>query len=66
MNSELLKAKLDDSGLKRGYIAQELNLSAYGLSRKVEGITEFKSSEIRTLIRLLGLTSDDVRDIFFN
>lgn len=65
MNTELLKNKLDDSGLKRGFIAQELNLSTYGFARKVDGITEFKPSEIRTLMRLLSLTNDDVREIFF-
>lgn len=65
MNTEMLKQKLDGSGLKRGFIAQELSLSTYGFARKVDGITEFKPSEIRTLMRLLSLTDDDVREIFF-
>lgn len=34
INNELLQEKIQESGLKFGYISKEINMSLYGLSKK--------------------------------
>lgn len=64
-NTALLTKKIDESGLKLGYIAKCLNITYYGLRLKIQGINEFKQSEIEALSRLLKLTQREIRAIFF-
>jgi len=52
-----------DSGLKRGYIAKEMNITRQGLSKKMEDPDRFKPSEIRTL-KKCGMTQEQVNEIF--
>lgn len=64
-NTEMLRLKIKESGLKYSYIAKQLNLSAYGLQKKIEGDTEFKASEIETIKDVLNLTRVERDQIFF-
>lgn len=65
-DTELLNQLIDESGLKRKYIAEQLNLSAYGLAKKINNENEFRPSEIETLCNLLGIKSLKKRmQIFF-
>lgn len=65
-DTTLLIDKIIKSGYKRSYIAKALNLSPYGLAKKIQNETEFKSSEIKALCKLLGIDSLEEREqIFF-
>ncbi|GLC80215.1 hypothetical protein [Lacrimispora brassicae] len=61
-----LNDEIKRSGLKKGWIAAELGLSAYGFWRKINNENQFKAGEIKALCKLLKVTSLKKRDeIFF-
>ena len=65
-NTALLEDRIQASGLKKSYIAKVLGLTRAGLSLKIQGVTEFKASEITALSELLGIDDWQERDrIFF-
>lgn len=66
-NTVLLERKIRDSGLRIGYICEQLGISYPGLQKKMrnEGGSEFKPSEITILAELLHLTRKDIDEIFF-
>lgn len=65
INSKKLMKKLDESGMKKKYIAEKLGLSTYGLSLKINNENEFKVSEVEKICNLLNITVKDREDIFF-
>lgn len=65
-NTELLKDKIRQSGLKLGFIAEKLDTSYHWLNKKMNNEVEFKVCEIQTLCELLNITSLKEKDeIFF-
>lgn len=65
-NTEALKKKIADAGLKQGYIAERLGLSSFGFANKLNNVTEFKATEIQTLCEILHITSlKEKESIFF-
>lgn len=65
-NTKLVKEIISQSGLKLQFIADKLNISRYALSLKIDNKSEFKSSEISTLCKLLGIKSLKQKEkIFF-
>ena len=65
INTEKLMDAITDSGIKLGYIAEQMGLSRSGLYKKLNGKTEFKGSEISKLSEILGMTGERVNAIFF-
>lgn len=65
MNNQLLNDRIEESKLSKNTIAEALGLSRQGLYNKLNGVREFKGSEIKKLIQLLELSDDDQRSIFF-
>jgi len=66
-NTEALKQKIKEQGLKQGYIADKMGLSAYGFAKKVNNVSEFKATEISLLCDLLNITSlKEKESIFFS
>ena len=65
VNTELLNAKIEESGYKRAYIASELNITRQSFSSKVNNSTEFLSSEVQKLCRVLGIESLDEKEAIF-
>ncbi len=61
---EKYKSLVDDSGLKKKYIAERLGLTYAGYLKKENGETEFVASELGILKGLFGLTDKQVGDIF--
>lgn len=62
---ELLKV-IEASGLRKGYIAQKLGITTYGLQKKVENRSQFKAGEIKILCDVLKITSLKEKErIFF-
>lgn len=64
-NSELLKKKIDESGLKLGFIAEKLGISYPWLKKKIAGEVAFKAHEIQTLCALLDIKSLREKDLIF-
>lgn len=56
-NTELLKAKIQESGLKMSFIADALGISRQLLWKKVNNLTPFNQYEIEKLCKLLKITS---------
>lgn len=65
VNTELLNAKIKESGYKRAFIASKLNISRQSFSSKVNNSTEFLSSEVQNLCKLLGIESLDEKEAIF-
>ena len=66
INSSILRNKIEQSGVKYKYLAEQLNISSYGLQLKIDGKNEFLVSEVAMLCNLLSLTRKEREDIFFN
>lgn len=64
-NTKLLREKIEASGLKLSYIADQLGISGKALSMKIENRTEFKPSEIVKLSKLLRIKSAEERTQIF-
>lgn len=64
-NTNVLRKKIKESGLKMRYLADELGLSVYGLSLKIGNHNEFKASEITCLCELLDIVSLEEKDALF-
>ena len=64
-NTEELNRAIDESGIKRKYIADALGISVQALRLKILNRTEFKQNEIATLRNILKLTQREADLIFF-
>lgn len=65
-NTALLKDRISQSGLKLGFIAEQLGTSYHWLNKKINGHVPFKVCEIQTLCKILNITSlEDKDEIFF-
>ena len=65
-NTELLRAKIDQSGYKLRFVAKQIGITYQGLLNKINNRSEFRASEIQTLYNLLGLTEEEREAIFFS
>ena len=66
MNRSELRAEFARQKISNRAIAEELNISEQAFYNKMSGVSEFKESEIKKLIQILGLTADDVDRIFLS
>jgi len=65
-DANLLKKKIEESGLQQKFIYTELGISRFTWYKKRDGVVDFKASEIQTLCRLLGITAlREKEQIFF-
>lgn len=66
-DTELLKTIIGESGFKLSFLAEKvLGLTPYGFSKKLNGINEFKQSEIVKLCEVLHIDEDCRNRIFFS
>ena len=65
INVNELKKAIDDSGYKLTFIAKKLNLSYQGFLNKMQGKYEFNLAEIQELSKVLNLTDERKKKIFF-
>ncbi len=65
MANEELRKKIDESGLKMIYIADQLGIHRVTLRDKLLGKTEFTVSEAGKLADILKLNRVEKDDIFF-
>lgn len=64
-NEKMLREKIADSGYKMVYLAARVGITYQALLNKITNKSEFTSSEILTLSRVLELTSRERDAIFF-
>lgn len=64
---KLLNDKIDESGLKRNFIADQLGITPQGFYLKTSGKNEFTASQIQKLCDILKITAQkEIKAIFFN
>lgn len=64
VDSDKLKEKLSNSGLKTGYVVDKLGISRQGFYKKLNGETPFKVPEVFVLCTLLSISDDESINIF--
>ena len=64
-NTELLDKLIAESGLKKKYLADQLAIHPYSLSRKINNEAEFLGSEITMLCGLLKIASLELKEAVF-
>ena len=64
-NTLMLEKIIDDSGLKRNFIATQMGITSYTLSLKINNKKEFKASEIDRLCAILEIDVASRMQIFF-
>lgn len=64
-NAVLLEQYIEKSGYKKSFIAQQLGITAYAFTLKINNKSEFKASEITILCKLLKINAKDREAIFF-
>lgn len=64
-NTSLLEQYIEKSGYKKSFIAEQLGITSYGLTLKINNKSEFKASEITILCKLLKIGAKDREAIFF-
>lgn len=65
VNTQLLDKRIEESGLKVGFIIEKLGLSRNGFDKKRKGKTPFRVAEMYVLGDLLKLSDADKSMIFF-
>ena len=66
VNNIGLCKRIDESGLKKYYIASKVGLTTYGLQKKINNQTQFKANEIEELCIMLKIkTLEEKEKIFF-
>ena len=65
-NTCLLRTKMDQSGYKLRFIASSIGITYQGLLKKMKNESEFKSSEIKALCKLLKIDKAERESIFFS
>ena len=64
IDKEELRRAMRERGLKYGYVAEKMGISMASLKRKMEGVTDFKASEIVSMTSILGLSREQRDHIF--
>lgn len=66
MDYKLLNKVIDDSGLKRSFIAKEMGLSPKIFHDRTAGVSEWKVKEMIAFTNLMNLKKKVRDDIFFS
>lgn len=64
-DTEELRKKIAESGLKLDHIASQMGISRASLWQKIEGKSDFKASEMARLQDILNLSLEEKERIFF-
>lgn len=65
-DTDRLNQKIKDSGIKKNWISEKCGMSYNSFLNKLNNKTDFTAPEISTLKDVLGLSPQEVNDIFFN
>ena len=61
----LLNSKIENSGMKKVFLAKQLGISPQAFHMKTIGKNEFNSNQIQILCKVLGITPKEMKAIFF-
>lgn len=64
VNTQLLDAKIAESGLRTNFIIEKLGLSANGFYKKKNGVTPFRVAEVYVICDLLHISEEEKSEIF--
>lgn len=64
-NTRLLNEVIQQSGLKKVFLAEKIGLSPVGLHNCITGKSEFKASQIGVLCDLLGIKDLEQKEAIF-
>ncbi len=66
VNTALLNKKIEESGLKKEYIANQIGITRAGFYKKATNGSEFTTGEVAALCKLLSITKlTEKESIFF-
>jgi len=65
VNTKLLNQLIQDSGLKKVFIADKVGLSPVGLHNCITGKAEFKASQINIMCDILGIKDLNLKEAVF-
>jgi len=66
MNAPELRAEIARAGKTYNQCAEVIGISPASFGRKMQGLTEFKNSEIKTIAAFIGMGLDAVNRVFFD
>lgn len=66
MNIPELRASIARIGISNRRLSKTLGISEQAFYNKIQGNTEFKGSEIKKMADILGLSLEEVNNIFFD
>ena len=66
MNTNLLKSIMVLNGDNIKTLASKLEMSRQTLSLKIDGINDFKLSEVKKICKMYELTEKEMLQVFFN
>lgn len=64
MDMELLQKKIEDSGLKQKYLAEQLGISRFGFAEKMKNPDRWKVVEVVKMTKVLNLSKSESKKIF--
>lgn len=64
-NTKLLNELIQQSGLKKVYIAEKIGVTPVGLYNLINGKSEFKASQISKMCDLLGIEDPELKEAIF-
>jgi predicted transcriptional regulator len=64
--SAKLSEAIENRGVKKSFVAQQIGVSVSTFWRKMKGSSEFTLNEIRIIAATLRLTDKEICDIFFS
>ena len=65
-NGKLLEEKIQQSGLKKGFIAEKIGVTPNTLTALINNNAEFKASQIVAMCQVLNIQDDaEIKAIFF-
>ena len=65
VDTQMLENIIDNSGLKRSYLADKLGISIQNLRLKITNKSDFRSNEVIILCQLLGITKASDKEKIF-
>lgn len=65
MKLEMLRQVMDEKGIGAGVLAQITGRSKSAIYRRFRGETEFTAGEIYSIASALGMSADEIMNIFF-
>jgi transcriptional regulator with XRE-family HTH domain len=66
INGKLLKSIMKLHGDTQESLSDYLGISFTTMNRKINGLNEFVQSEIKSIALKYKLTTDEIKEIFFN